>query len=225
VALPLGKLRLAAASHPRVLIETLTEKWESADTMPREGIWDTGEPNRDRPETSSLCSAATGVPALSKIPTEGSVVKQVGNPSTPESANLIRASARFEDDGLVIEAITEAEPSLKLYHIYLDTDLNSSTGFHSATATDRLGGADFLCEGDFLYAWDGDGDHGAWRWRKVAPIAVTRSDKARLRVAIPRDKLNLQGKAAVKILFETIDEKWQAQDTLPRNGTWTVNLP
>jgi hypothetical protein len=225
VALPLGKLRLAPGTHPRVLIETLTEKWESADTLPRDGIWDTQQPNLHHAEAASPRPAVTGSQAPAKIPTEGSVIEQVGNPSTAKSASLVRASAHFEADTLVVEARSEAEPSLNLYHVYLDSDLNSSTGYRSTKAARGLGGADFLCEGEFLYAWDGGEDHSAWRWRKVAPIIVTRSDQGGLRVSIPRDRLNLRGKKAVQILIETIDEKWQARDTLPRTGTWVVNLP
>jgi hypothetical protein len=225
IALPLGKLGIATRTHPRLLIETLTEKWESADTLPREGVWDTEQPKLRHAEAAFSRPAATSVPPPEKIPTVGSVIEQVGKTSTPNSANLLRASANFEANTLIVEATTEAEPNLKLYHVYFDTDLNSSTGFHTTTAPDGLGGADFLCEGEFLYAWDGGEDHSAWRWRKVAPIIVTRSDQGGLRVSIPRDRLNLRGKKAVQILIETIDEKWQARDSLPRSGTWVVNLP
>jgi len=39
VSVPLRGLGLKTLGKLRVLVETLTDKWESADTLPRRGIW------------------------------------------------------------------------------------------------------------------------------------------------------------------------------------------
>jgi hypothetical protein len=62
-------------------------------------------------------------------------------------------------------------------------------------------------------------------WDKVLGITEDRADRDGLQVTVPRDKLNLQGKRSIQILIETINEKWEGQDVLPRKGTWQSNLP
>lgn len=124
---------------------------------------------------------------------EAGSVEQAGNPAARQSASLVRASASFVRDTLIVKATTEAEPDLTKFHVYIDSDLNVSTGFHPASAVAGLGGADFLCGGGFLYAWDGDQDHTAWSWRKIGPIKVTRGAQTELLIAIPLIPLNLHG--------------------------------
>jgi hypothetical protein len=88
-----------------------------------------------------------------------------------------------------------------------------------------LGGADFLCEGGFLYAWDGGENQSAWSWRKISPVTTTQDRKGQLRVVVPLTFLNLQGKKQIQLLFETINDKWESADVIPRAGTWVVKVP
>ena len=142
-----------------------------------------------------------------------------------KSASLVRASASFHTDTLIVKVTTEAEPDLAKYHVYIDADLNASTGFHATTAVAGLGGADFLCEGGFLYAWDGNQNQTAWTWRKIAPLTVSRGAERELRIAIPLTSLNLPGKKQIQLLVETIDDNWKAEDVFPRDRPWLITLP
>ena len=224
ISVPLEKLNLKDSAHFRVLVETLTEKWESADTLPRQGAWDISRGGSQGVDSTPLLSAAPPSTPLSK-PAEATHVEQGGQSSARKSASLVRASVSFERDTLIVKATTEAAPDLNKYHVYIDVDLDASTGFHAATAVAAVGGADFLCEGEFLYAWDGSQNQTAWSWRKIAPVAVTRSAGGDLQIAIPLAPLNLQGRKQIQLLVETIDDKWESADIIPRVGTWVVKAP
>jgi hypothetical protein len=226
VSVPLEQLRLKNFSHVRVLVETLTEKWESADTLPRQGVWDIDLAGVQRIETDLPFSTAASTSATTpRGLLDAGFVEQAGNPSARKSASLVRASASFEPDTLLVKATMEAEPDLTKFHVYIDTDLNASTGFHSASAVAGLGGADFLCEGEFLYAWDGAQDQTAWSWRKISPIKVTRGTQTELLIAIPLIPLNLHGRREIQLLVETIDDNWKGEDVIPRDRVWRVKLP
>jgi hypothetical protein len=121
--------------------------------------------------------------------------------------------------------VTEAAPDPNKYHVYIDADLDADTGFHAAAAAPGLGGADFLCEGGFLYAWDGGQNQTAWSWRKLGPVTATRSAEKELQIAIPLVSLNLQGKKQIQLFIETIDDSWRAVDVIPRDHAWVVMLP
>jgi hypothetical protein len=224
VSVPLEKLSLKDSSHLRVLVETLTEKWESADTLPRQGVWDISRGGSQGVDSTPPLSAGPPSTPPSK-PAEASHVEQGGQSSAHKSASLVRASAAFEKGTLIVKATTEAAPDLNKYHVYLDVDRDASTGFHPATAAAGLGGADFLCEGEFLYAWDGNQNQTAWSWRKIAPVAVTRSAGSDLQITIPLDLLNLQGRKQIQLLVETIDDNWKPEDLIPRDHAWVVKLP
>jgi len=116
-----------------------------------------------------------------------------------------------------VKATTEGEPDPTKFHVYIDADLNASTGFHPASAVAGLGGADFLCEGGFLYAWDGHQDHTAWSWRKISPIQVTRGAQSELLISIPLIPLGLHGGREIQLLVETIDDSWKGEDVIPRD--------
>ena len=224
VSVPLEKLHLEDFSHLRILVETLTEKWESADTLPRKGIWDLSRIGSQSVDTNSRPPGASP-PILTTKPAEAGYMEQGGQPSAHKSASLVRVSATFQGDALWIKAMTETEPDLVKYHVYIDVDLNASTGFRAAGAPPGVGGADFLCEGGFLYAWDGNQNQTAWTWRKVAPVTVTRGAEQELQIAIPLGPLNLQGKKQIQLLVETIDDNWKAEDVIPRDRPWLVKLP
>jgi hypothetical protein len=221
VSVPLRGLGLKTLGKLRVLVETLTDKWESADTLPRRGIW-LVDPSGDQ-KGDSL--AAPAPPSIEKVASGAGMIKQAGKPTVSMSASLVSASEKFEGDALVVTATTEGEPDPSRYHLYIDADLNASTGFHPATAAPGLGGADFLCEGGFLYAWDGGENQSAWSWRKISPVTTTQDRKGQLRVVVPLTFLNLQGKKQIQLLFETINDKWESADVIPRAGTWVVKVP
>ncbi len=226
VSVPLEQLRIKNFSHVRVLVETLTEKWESADTLPRQGVWDIDLAGVQRIDPNlPLSTAASTSAATPRGLLDAGFVEQAGNPSARKSASLVRASASFEPDTFLVKATMEAEPDLTKFHVYIDTDLNASTGFHSASTVAGLGGADFLCEGGFLYAWDGAQDQTAWSWRKISPIKVTRGTQTELLIAIPLIPLNLHGRREIQLLVETIDDNWKGEDVIPRNRVWRVKLP
>jgi ketosteroid isomerase-like protein len=44
-------------------------------------------------------------------------------------------------------------------------------------------------------------------------------------VVVPLTFLNLQGKKQIQLLFETINDKWESADVIPRAGTWVVKVP
>jgi hypothetical protein len=227
VSVPLRELGLKTPGKLRVLVETLTGKWESADTLPRQGVWDIDLAGIQRSDSNlppSSTAVSTSIAAQQGLP-EAGFVEQAGNPSARKSASLVRASASFEPDTLLVKATTEAEPDLTKFHVYIDTDLNVSTGFHPASAVAGLGGADFLCEGGFLYAWDGAQDQTAWTWRKISPIKVTRSTQTELLIAIPLIPLNLHGGRDIQLLVESIDDNWKGEDVIPRDRVWRVKLP
>ena len=226
VSVPLEQLRIKNSSYLRVLVETLTEKWESADTLPRQGIWDIDLAGVQRidsnlPLSTSVSMSVATQPGL----LNAGFVEQAGNPSARKSASLVRASVSFEPDILIVKATTEAEPDPTRFHVYIDTDLNVSTGFHPASAAAGLGGANFLCESGFLYAWDGDQNQTAWSWRKISPIKVTRGTPTELLIAIPLIPLNLRGGKEIQVLVETIDDNWKGEDVIPRDRVWRVKLP
>lgn len=224
VSVPRDRLNLKDAARLRILAETLTEKWESADTLPRQGIWDISRTRSAGVDSNSLPSTAPLSTPPAK-PAEAGSVEQSGQPSARKSASLVRASAGFQGDTLLVTATTEAEPDLARYHVYIDADVNASTGFHPATAAAGLGGADFLCEGGFLYAWDGGENQSAWSWRKIGPVTVTRGAERELQIAIPLAPLNLQGRKQIQLLVETIDDNWKTEDVIPRDYPWLVKLP
>lgn len=224
VSVPREKLNLKDSTHLRILVETLTEKWESADTLPRQGIWDVSRIGSHGADSNSFPSTAAPSTPPAR-PAEAGCVEQSGQPSARKSASLVRASASFEGDTLIVKATTEAAPDPNKYHIYIDADLDASTGFRAATAVAGLGGADFLCEGGFLYAWDGNQNQTAWSWRKIAPVTVTRSAEEALQIAIPLAPLNVQGKKQIQLLLETIDDNWKAEDVIPRDRPWLIKLP
>jgi hypothetical protein len=223
-SVPLEKLNLKDPTHLRVLVETLTEKWESADTLPRQGAWDISQ-GRSQGVDSTPTPSTAPTSTLPSKPDEAAHVEQGGQSSAHKSASLVRASVDFEKDTLIVKATTEAAPDLNKYHVYIDADLDASTGFHAATAVPGLGGADFLCEGEFLYAWDGNQNQTAWSWRKIAPIAVTRSAGGDLQIAIPLASLNLRGRKQIQLLIETIDDNWKPEDVIPRDRPWIIKLP
>ena len=224
VSVPLERLHLKDSAHLRVLVETLTEKWESADTLPRQGAWDISRGGSQGVESTPLPFAAPPPIPPSKL-AEATHVEQGGQSAAHKSASLVRASVSFEKDTLIVKTTTEAAPDLNKYHVYIDVDLDASTGFHAATAVAGLGGADFLCEGEFLYAWDGNQNQTAWSWRKIAPVAVTRSAGGDLQIAIPLAPLNLQGRKQIQLLIETIDDNWKPEDVIPRDHPWLIKLP
>lgn len=224
VSVPRSKLSLKDSAHLRILVETLTEKWESADTLPRQGIWDTSQSRSDGADSNSSPSTGPRSDASAKTAEVG-YVEQTGQPSARKSASLVRASVSFLGDTLLATVTTEADPDPAKYHVYIDTDMNISTGFHPATAATGLGGADFLCEGGFLYAWDGGDNQSAWSWRKIAPVTVTRGAERQLQIAIPLAPLNLQGRKQMQLLVETIDDNWKTEDVIPRDHSWLVKLP
>jgi hypothetical protein len=224
VSVPLEKLNLKNSPHLRVLVETLTENWESADTLPRQGIWDMSRTGSQGGDSTPLPSVAPPSTPPSK-PIETAHMEQGGQSSAHKSASLVRASVGFEGDTLLVKVVTEATPDLAKYHLYIDADMNVSTGFHATTSVAGLGGADFLCEGGFLYAWDGNQNQTAWTWRKIVPVTVTPGAEKEFQIAVPLAPLNLQGRKQIQLLIETIDDNWKTEDVIPRDRSWVIKLP
>ncbi len=225
VSVPLARLALRQPGRLRALVETLTDNWGSADTLPRTSVWEIDLTATEK--SASTTPPAVPMPASPPrgLAGDGAVVAQAGNPAVDKAASLLQARADFDKGQLIVSIRTEGESNPGLYHVYIDTDLDPSTGFHPQAATEGLGGADFLVEGEFLYAWDGSADHAAWQWRKIGPVTVSRNGSGQFQVAIPLDKLNVSSGKRIQLLVETINDKWQGIDILPRKGVWRVDLP
>ncbi len=88
------------------------------------------------------------------------------------------------------------------YHVFIDVDEDSATGFHSA---DSQGGFDYMVENGNL--WRYSGTQGEWSWQNAGSIAyqIGNTEDSRLELAIPLQKLGITQSRRIGLVFNVND--------------------
>ena len=116
---------------------------------------------------------------------------------------LTKVSLGTTDTELHLAIWTEGEPSLSLFHVYLDVDVESSTGYQPPSRQPVELGADYLIEGSTLNAWNGGDNHAAWSWKAVGSATVSRGSQEEIQVSVTLRGLGLKTLGKLRVLVET----------------------
>jgi len=102
------------------------------------------------------------------------------------------------------------------YHIFIDTDSDTSTGYHSK---DSYAGIDLMVENDLL--WEYSGQNGEWSWttRGSVPSAIGSVNTNRIELAISKSILNsLSTDNSFQIIFNVNNlDELQDDDYAPNS--------
>jgi hypothetical protein len=174
---------------------------------------------------TSILFALTGrtFSAVTVSPADEMSYSQSSGSAPAAAVRLTKVTFHITSTEATFTIITEAEGNLGLFHVYLDTDGDAATGYQPPSRKAGDLGADYLVEGGTLHVWDGGTNHGAWSWKAVCPVTVVRGPQGAIQVSVPTEKLNLKDTAHLRVLVETLTEKWESADTLPRQGVWDIS--
>ena len=89
------------------------------------------------------------------------------------------------------------------YHVFFDSDNDTSTGFHSAGSH---AGIDFMIENESLWEYTGQSGEWSWGYRGTAILMKGNSETNRVELSVGRKTLNLPGnQQELKIVFNIND--------------------
>ncbi len=104
------------------------------------------------------------------------------------------------------------------YHVFLDTDENTVTGFHYADA--QLG-ADYMVENLSLYHYTGSNNSWSWEWVGEVTMAMGMIDQTRFEASVALADLQLAGNT-LSLLFNVNDNAELGPDDFAPND-YTTN--
>ncbi len=150
--------------------------------------------------------------------TDWQTVQQLDNVSEPEgkgdalnpSTDITDVWATDDENNLYISYSLDSTFSDQyFYHIFLDTDSDTSTGFHSEGS---FAGIDLMIENDLM--WKYTGINGEWSWQQYGNFssAISNNNK-RIEVSIAKDLLNGLGAFnKIGILINVNDDNENVDD-------------
>lgn len=137
-----------------------------------------------------------------------------------KGSDLVYGSVIFKSD-TVIFTIRSQETPISSYRIYLDLDVDPTTGFlHQGNA---LIGADYLVEDGQLFQFDAARQTN-WTWSALGPIEVTGVGSREVQVTVPCSQIGYLSGKNLAALAENLGPANQASlDILPRSpGMWAI---
>lgn len=147
---------------------------------------------------------------------------QINQRGSNKNTDLISANVRFGSEQITIE-IQSNEAPIDSYRIFLDKDINATTGFiHSGNPNV---GADYLVEDGKIYEFTGSTQTSS-SWSLVGKASVDGLSTTQVKVAIVFSQIGyLAGKNLI-ILVEHLDATSQdTYDLLPRfPGVWVIEF-
>lgn len=111
------------------------------------------------------------------------------------------------------------------YHVFLDTDNDTTTGFHSGGS---YGGFDFMIENSSL--WKYAGTKGEWNWSDAGEVVFAQgtTDNSRVEMALPLSQLEITTGGIIGIVFnvndndENFTDDYAPDDYQMRNYEYSV---
>ncbi len=141
------------------------------------------------------------------------------------SDTKILASSKYKDQTLgvlkkdnkfeIYISATDYDPYMQ---IYLDTDLNATTGYKNADIPDF--GADYMIEEGILYRANAQ---SLWGWVYVQPLYVTswrQEDKIAMKISLEKASVDLLGKDKFNLYLESNNHDWTQTHFLPQDGSF-----
>ena len=151
-------------------------------------------------------------------------VPQLDNVTEPEgkgdalnpSTDIIDVWATDDENNLYISySLDSVFSDQYFYHIFLDTDSDTSTGFHSEGS---FAGIDLMIENDLM--WKYTGTNGEWSWKQYGNFsAAYNNDNNRIEVSIAKDILrNIGATNKIGILINVNDDNENVDDDYAPNS-------
>lgn len=137
-----------------------------------------------------------------------------------KSGDLAYGNVIFLEDKVTF-TIRSSETPIDSYRIYVDQDIDPTTGFlHQGNS---LVGADYLIEDEKLFRFKG-ADQTDWSWSEVGPVGLTGVGSDEIQATIPISQINYSPGKNLAILAENLNHPGKAGlDVLPRSpGVWVV---
>ncbi len=151
-------------------------------------------------------------------------VPQLDNVTEPEgkgdalnpSTDIVDVWATDDENNLYISySLDSVFSDQYFYHIFLDTDSDTSTGFHSEGS---FAGIDLMIENDLM--WKYTGINGEWSWKQYGNFsAAYNNDNNRIEVSIAKDILrNIGATNKIGILINVNDDNENVDDDYAPNS-------
>ncbi|MEA3286336.1 MAG: hypothetical protein U9Q77_03025 [Candidatus Marinimicrobia bacterium] len=146
---------------------------------------------------------------IDNLDVQGALIEMAGD--TPISAcDIVDVWAAHDEDFLYFSCSFSEIPQINsyFYHLFLDTDENFSTGFHSGGSAL---GADYMVENSSLWHYTGSNDSWSWEWIGGIDLHVGITGEPRFEASIPIETLNLAG-IQLNLLFNVNDNSEVGDD-------------